>query len=98
MRSMQFAGRPMSLNPTRGYNCSYAPVDDIKVFSEAMFLLLGGTGFGYSVQKHHVERLPSILKPNPDNRQRFLIDDSIEGWANAIRMLFKSYFGGCQIT
>jgi len=95
---MQFAGRPIALNPTRGYNCSYAPVDDIKVFSEAMFLLLGGTGFGYSVQRHHVERLPNILKPNPENKQRFLIDDSIEGWANAIRMLMKSYFGGTQVT
>jgi ribonucleoside-diphosphate reductase alpha chain len=95
---MQFAGRPVQLNPTRGYNCSYAPVDDIRVFSESMFLLLGGTGFGYSVQKHHIEKLPSILKPNPDDRQRFLIDDSIEGWANAIRVLMKSYFGGTQIT
>lgn len=93
MRSLQFAGRPIQLNPARGYNCSYAPVDDIKVFSEAMFLLLGGTGFGYSVQNHHVEKLPSIQKPNPSNTKRFLIDDSIEGWANAIRMLIESYFG-----
>jgi ribonucleoside-diphosphate reductase alpha chain len=93
MRSLQFAGRPMMLNPTRGYNCSYAPVDDIKVFSEAMFLLLGGTGFGYSVQRHHVAQLPDIQKPNPRKVKRFLIDDSIEGWSNAIRMLMESYFG-----
>jgi ribonucleoside-diphosphate reductase alpha chain len=58
-----------------------------------MFLLLGGTGVGYSVQKHHVEKLPEIRKPNPNRSRRFLIGDSIEGWADAIKVLFKSYFG-----
>jgi ribonucleoside-diphosphate reductase alpha chain len=58
-----------------------------------MFLLLGGTGVGYSVQKHHVEKLPEIRKPNPNRKRRFLIGDSIEGWADAVKVLFKSYFG-----
>jgi ribonucleoside-diphosphate reductase alpha chain len=58
-----------------------------------MFLLLGGTGVGYSVQKHHVEKLPEIRKPNPNRTRRFLVGDSIEGWADAIKVLMKSYFG-----
>jgi ribonucleoside-diphosphate reductase alpha chain len=58
-----------------------------------MFLLLGGTGVGYSVQKHHIEKLPEIRKPNPDRHRRYLISDSIEGWADAIKVLLKSYFG-----
>jgi ribonucleoside-triphosphate reductase (thioredoxin) len=59
-----------------------------------MFLLLGGTGVGYSVQKHHAEALPEIRKPNAERTRRFLIADSIEGWADAIKMLMKSYFYG----
>jgi len=58
-----------------------------------MFLLLGGTGVGYSVQRHHVEQLPDIKKPNYSRRRRYLIQDSIMGWADAIKVLFKSYTG-----
>ena len=58
-----------------------------------MFLLLGGTGVGYSVQKHHVNKLPPINKPYEKRRRRFLIGDSIEGWADAIKVLMKSYMG-----
>jgi ribonucleoside-diphosphate reductase alpha chain len=65
----------------------------LDAFAEAMFLLLGGTGVGYSVQKHHVDKLPEIRKPNSNRKRRFLIGDSIEGWADAIKVLFKSYFG-----
>jgi ribonucleoside-diphosphate reductase alpha chain len=93
MRSMQFGGKPIEISPNRIYNCAYLPIDDLAAFSEAMFLLLGGTGVGYSVQKHHVDKLPEIRKPNPNRTRRFLISDSIEGWADAIKVLFKSYFG-----
>ncbi len=97
MRSMQFAGKPIEISPNRIYNCAYAPVDDWRVFSEIMFLLLGGTGVGYSVQKHHVEELPEIRKPNERTR-RWLVADSIEGWADAVKVLVKSYFfGGSKI-
>jgi ribonucleoside-diphosphate reductase alpha chain len=97
MRSMQFAGKPIEISPNRIYNCAYAPVDDWRVFSEIMFLLLGGTGVGYSVQKHHVEFLPEIRKPNERTR-RWLVADSIEGWADAVKILVKSYFfGGSKI-
>jgi ribonucleoside-triphosphate reductase len=94
MRSMQFAGKPIEISPNRVYNCAYLPIDSIDSFSETMFLLLGGTGVGYSVQKHHVEKLPVINKPYPKRTRRFLIGDSIEGWADAIKVLMKSYMNG----
>ena len=94
MRSMQFAGKPIEMSPNRIYNCAFAPIDDWRVFSEIMFLLLGGTGVGYSVQKHHVDQLPEIRKPNADKTRRFLIGDSIEGWADSISVLVKAYFFG----
>jgi ribonucleoside-diphosphate reductase alpha chain len=93
MRSMQFGGKPIEISPNRVYNCAYVPINHKDSFAEAMFLLLGGTGVGYSVQKHHVEKLPEIRKPNPDRTRRYLISDSIEGWADAIKVLMKSYFG-----
>ena len=92
MRSLQFAGAAIKQTPSRIYNCAYLPIDDYRAFSEVMFLLLGGTGVGYSVQKHHVEKLPSITKPT--KKRRYLVGDSIEGWADCIKMLMKSYFLG----
>ena len=98
MRSMQFAGKPIEISPNRIYNCAYAPVDDWRVFSEIMFLLLGGTGVGYSVQKHHVDALPEIRKPSKERGRRWLVADSIEGWADAVKVLVKTYFfGGSHI-
>jgi len=94
MRSMQFAGKPIEISPNRVYNCAYLPINDWRAFSETMFLLLGGTGVGYSVQQHHVEELPEIRKPNPKRSRRYLIADSIEGWADAVKILMKSYFQG----
>ena len=93
MRSMQFGGRAIEINNSRIYNCAYLPVDSIYSFSETMFLLLGGTGVGYSVQKHHVEKLPEIQKPNYNRKRRYVIQDSIIGWADAVKVLFKSYTG-----
>ena len=94
MRSMQFAGKSIEVSPNRIYNCAYAPIDDHRVFGEIMFLLLGGTGVGYSVQKHHVDKLPEVRKPNQNKTKRYLIPDSIEGWADAVKILMKSYFTG----
>jgi ribonucleoside-diphosphate reductase alpha chain len=94
MRAMQFAGPAIARNHSRIYNCAYLPVDDIRAFSETMFLLLGGTGVGYSVQYHHVEKLPPILKA--EKTRKFLISDSLEGWADAIKVLMKGYFGLSQ--
>ena len=90
MRSMQFAGVAIDVNPSRIFNCSYLPVTSIDAFTETMFLLLSGCGVGYSVQRHHVEQLPEIRKPIAS--RRYLIQDSIEGWADAVKVLMKSYF------
>ena len=90
MRSMQFAGDAIGVNPSRMFNCSYLPVQDILAFSETMFLLLSGAGVGYSVQRHHVDKLPEIRKPIKS--RRYLIGDSIEGWADAIKVLMRAYF------
>ena len=99
MRSMQFAGKPIEISPNRVYNCAYLPIDNWQSFSEVMFLLLGGTGVGYSVQQHHVEQLPEIHLPNFKRHRRYLISDSIEGWADSVKVLMKSYFyGGSHIT
>jgi len=92
MRSLQFAGRPIELNNSRIFNCSFLPIDDMRAFSEIMFLLLSGCGVGYSVQTHHIEKLPEITVPV--KHKRYLVGDSIEGWADAVRMLCKAYFTG----
>jgi ribonucleoside-diphosphate reductase alpha chain len=93
MRSLQFGGKAIELNNARIYNCAFLPIDSIHSFSETMFLLLGGTGVGYSVQNHQIEKLPEIRKPNYDRKKRYVVQDSIIGWADAIKTLFKSYTG-----
>jgi ribonucleoside-triphosphate reductase len=93
MRSAQFAGLPIEINNARLFNCSYAPIDHVDVFSEAMFLLLSGCGFSYSVQFHHIENLPEIKGPSKRKRN-YLINDSIIGWADAIKVLIHAYFYG----
>ena len=89
MRSMQFAGDAIKQNNVRMFNCSYAPCDSMKIFSESMFLLLSGVGFGYSVQFHHVLKLPSINAPR--GVKTYKVSDSIEGWADAIHELIKAF-------
>ena len=93
MRSLQFSGKPIEISPNRLYNCSYLPIDHVDSFSECMFLLLSGCGVGYSVQKHHADKLPEITKPFEGRTRRFVIGDSIEGWSDAIKVLIKSYLG-----
>jgi ribonucleoside-diphosphate reductase alpha chain len=91
MRGAQFAGPAIEKSESRVYNCAYLPIDDYRAFSETMFLLLGGTGVGYSVQRDHVNNLPDIHKPK--KKQKYLVGDSIEGWADAVRHLMSAYFG-----
>ena len=93
MRSLQFSGKPIEISPNRLYNCSYLPIDHTDSFSECMFLLLSGCGVGYSVQHHHVVKLPNITKPFEGRTRRFVIGDSIEGWSDSIKVLIKSYLG-----
>jgi len=92
MRALQFAGPAAEVNNSRIYNCCYLPIDSIHSFSETMFLLLGGTGVGYSVQKQHVAQLPAVTKPG--KLRNYLIEDSIMGWADAVKVLMKAYLEG----
>jgi len=92
MRSIQFAGKPVELMPSRLFNCAYTAIDDYRAFSEIMFLLLGGSGVGYSVQNRHIKQLPPIQPPH--HAERYVIQDSIVGWSDAIKRLMKSYFFG----
>ena len=91
MRSLQFGGKPIELNNTRLFNCSYLPIDDYRAFNETMFLLLSGTGVGYSVQKHDIDKLPAVKRA--EKTRRYLVSDSLEGWADAVKVLVKAYFG-----
>lgn len=92
MRALQFSGQAAEVNNSRVYNCCFLHIDSVHSFSETMFLLLGGTGVGYSVQKHHVAKLPAITKPT--KTRRFLIQDDIMGWADAVKVLLKAYLNG----
>ena len=94
MRSLQFAGKPIAINNSRIFNCSFLPIDDFRAFSEIMFLLLSGCGVGFSVQQHHIDTLPEIRKATKE--KRFLIGDSIEGWSDSVRALMKAYLGKSQ--
>lgn len=91
MRSMQFGGKPIKNSPNRIFNCAYMPIDHPDAFSETMFLLLGGTGVGYSVQRHHVRDLPVVTGPLK-KKKRFLVADAIEGWSDAVKVLCEAYF------
>lgn len=92
MRSLQFGGDPISLSHNRMFNCAYLPINDRRAFHEVMFLLLGGTGVGYSVQRHHVDSLPVVQRPN--GSARFVVQDSIIGWSDSVKALFKAYMEG----
>lgn len=92
MRSMQFAGKAIELGESRIYNCAFLPIDNRIAFREVMFLLMGGTGVGYSVQKHHIAKLPAIKQP--ESTHRFIISDTAEGWSDAVNRLCKAYFEG----
>lgn len=93
MRSMQFGGAPIELSNSRIYNCAFTNADHPAVFAETMFNLLSGSGVGYSVQRRHVNQLPPIINPKSSKRH-YLVGDSIIGWADAVKMLIKSYTMG----
>lgn len=94
MRSFQFAGPAIEVTNSRMFNCCYLPINSVHSFSETMFLLLGGSGVGYSVQDHHIAMLPTVKGFNGTRSRRYLIQDSIEGWADAVKVLMRSAFEG----
>lgn len=93
MRSFQFAGKAIEVNHSRMFNCSSRKLDSAIAFAEVMFLLLGGSGVGISVQKHHIAQIPELHTPT-GKLKKFVVTDDIMGWADAIKVLMKSYTGG----
>lgn len=92
MRSLQFGGEAIIRNNVRLFNCSFVHIKYVRVFAEVLYLLLSGTGVGYSVQQHHIGQLPSIKRPKEEGI--YIVHDSIEGWAEALNQLMNAYFYG----
>jgi ribonucleoside-diphosphate reductase alpha chain len=90
-RALQFGGRPIFKHNARIYNCITSFCDRLRFFQECMYLLLCGCGTGFSVQKHHVEKLPPLVR-NKSGTKKFVIPDTIEGWSDAVGVLVASYF------
>lgn len=97
MRSMQFGGKAIEVKNNRLYNCTFSYVDRPRVFAEALFLLLCGSGVGFSVQFEHVEKLPPLKTIDKNKVRHCSIEDSIEGWANAVDRLIDSYIKGYYV-
>ena len=95
-RALQFGGSPIFKHNARIYNCIASYIDRVRFFQECMYLLLCGCGTGFSVQKHHIAKLPNLIKEK-QGQKKFVIKDSIEGWSDAVGVLVSSYFKGCNL-
>lgn len=94
MRSMQFGGEPIEEKNSRLYNCTFSVADRVDFFKETMYLLLTGCGVGFSVEFHNIKKLPLLKELDLNDVRHVTIDDSIEGWADAIGSLIDSYVEG----
>jgi ribonucleoside-diphosphate reductase alpha chain len=94
MRAMMTAGPALARDNTAGYNCSYLPVDDPKSFDEAMFILLCGTGVGFSVERQYVNKLPEVPENLFKSDTTVIVKDSKEGWAKALRQVIALLYSG----
>lgn len=94
MRALMTAGKALERDNTAGYNCSYLPVDDPKAFDEAMFILLCGTGVGFSVERQYVNKLPEVPDRIYDSESIIVVSDSKEGWAKALRQVIAMLYSG----
>lgn len=94
MRALMTAGTALERDNTAGYNCSYLPVDDVKAFDEAMYILMCGTGVGFSVERQYVKNLPEVPEQLFDSETTIVVKDSKEGWAKAYRQLIALLYSG----
>ena len=94
MRSIMTAGEALERQNIAGYNCSYLPIDDAKAFDEAMYILLCGTGVGFSVEQQYVNKLPEIPEKLYESETIIHVKDSKEGWAKSLRQLIALLYAG----
>jgi len=94
MRSIMTAGEALERQNIAGYNCAYITIDDVKSFDEAMYILLCGTGVGYSVEQKYVNRLPEVPEVLYNSNTTIGVKDSKEGWAKALRQVFALLYAG----
>jgi len=94
MRAMMTAGKSADRDNTCVYNCSYLPVDDVKSFDEAMFILLCGTGVGFSVESKYINKLPEVPEKLYESGGTISVHDSKEGWAKSLRLLIAHLYAG----
>ena len=94
MRSIMTAGDALERQNIAGYNCSYLPIDDPKAFDEAMYILLCGTGVGFSVEQQYVNKLPEIPEKLYESETIIHVKDSKEGWAKSLRQLIALLYAG----
>ena len=94
MRSLMTAGKALERDNTAGYNCSYLPIDDVKAFDEAMYILLCGTGVGFSVERQSIQKLPDIPEELFESSTTVVVSDSKEGWAKALRQVIALLYAG----
>lgn len=94
MRALMTAGPALERDNTCAYNCSYLPVDDPKAFDEAMFILLCGTGVGFSVEREYVSKLPDVPDELFESETTIVVKDSKEGWAKSLRQLMALLWSG----
>jgi len=93
-RALQFGGDPILKRNAKIYNCTASYCDRLRFFQECFWLLLCGSGTGFSVQKHHVAKLPTLSQNKKDKNKgvKYVVEDSIEGWSDAVGALLSSYF------
>jgi len=96
MRAIMTSGEALERDNTAGYNCAYLPIDDPKCFDEAMFILLCGTGIGFSVERQYVTKLPEVPDKIFKSKSYIMVQDSKEGWAKALRQLISLLYAGEQ--
>ena len=94
MRALMTSGKALERDNTSGYNCSYLPIDDPKAFDEAMFILLCGTGVGFSVERQYIAKLPEVPEKIFDSESTIVVSDSKEGWAKALRQVIAMLYSG----
>ena len=94
MRALMTAGAALERDNTAGYNCSYIPIDDVRSFDEVMYILLCGTGVGFSVERNNIEKLPVIAEEFTESDTVIVVQDSKAGWARAFRELLAMLYGG----